>query len=378
MNTIRFFSIWAAVTLLLAGCGQEAVEVVAVNFEATEADFESQVASIELLPLQRDPQLRMGYAPSLYAFGDDWLLLERDPMAEPDFRTCKLYRYDNEGRFLNAIGRKGDRLDELFRIDNLQFRDGNVIVFSLEPAGGGEKVITYDAAGHVLSAQHFDFAGGQSLLLEDGILTYYGHGDRHGREGRLMRYSEEGLQRQAFLTERTAPINVKSQADVLYPTDKGVVVIDTFSDTLWCYNAGKLQPYLVMDLGAYSMGDEFFAIEDMRDGAKFFRSSQFAMVNRYLENGTSRLIELSVQTTDRKRNCLYGYNGGSGWRWFRPAAPFEGAIQLLDGPQALCLLEPAQLPVMSDSLRSRITNPEVLSGIVPEDNYVIARISFTE
>ena len=113
MKTIHIFNIWAAIVLLIAGCSQKE-EVVSVNFEATEADFESQVASIELLPLQRDPQLRMGYAPSLYAFGDDWLLLERDPKAEPDFRTCKLYRYDNEGRFLNAIGRKGDRLDELF------------------------------------------------------------------------------------------------------------------------------------------------------------------------------------------------------------------------------------------------------------------------
>lgn len=378
MKTIHIFNIWAAIVLLIAGCSQKEEEVVSVNFEATEADFESQVASIELLPLQRDPQLRMGYAPSLYAFGDDWLLLERDPMAEPDFRTCKLYRYDNEGRFLNAIGRKGDRLDELFRIDNLQFRDGNVIVFSLEPAGDGEKAITYDATGHVLSAQHFEFAGGQSLLMEDGILTYYGHGDRRGREGRLMRYFPEGLMRQAFLTERTAPINVKSRADVLYPTKKGVVVIDTFSDTLWRYNAGKLQPYLVMDLGEHVMGDEFFAIEDMREGAQYFRSRPFAMVNRYLESGTTRLVELSVQTADRKHICLYGYDGGRSWRWFRAAVPFEGAIQLLDGPQAICLLEPAQLSLMSDSLRSRITNPEVLSGIAPEDNYVIARISFKE
>ena len=378
MRARQFYCLWVAAALLLAGCSTETVEVVPVDFNATQQDFEVQVASIELLPLQRDPQLRLGYSPDLYALGKDWLLLERDPMAETDFRNYKLYRYDSEGRFLNAVGQKGERLDEIFRIDNLQFRDGKIVVFSLEPAGGGEKTITYDCNGNVMDAQHYPFAGGQSHLLDDGILTYYGHGDRHGREGRLMRYSPEGLPRQAFLTERTAAMNFQSNAEVFIPTDKGIVVIDTFSDTLWRYNTGALKPYLVFDFGDYAIDGDFFTIEDMRESARLLCASQFAMVNRYMENGDARLVEFSVQTADRKRRLLYGYDDGNGWRWIQTGAPFEGSFRLLNGRQVVCLLEPSQLTRISDAVRSKIENPEVLDEIAPDDNYVLARISFTK
>ena len=360
----------------MAGCGRKAVEAVPVNFEATESDFESLVASIDLLPLRQSPPL--GFAPGLYAEGGDWFLLERDPMAEPDFRNHRLLRFDASGRFLNAIGQKGDRLDEIFRIDNLQFCGGNVVVFSLEPAGGGEKAIVYDFAGNVLEAHHYEFAGNQSLLLGDGILTYYGHGDRHGREGRLMRFSEEGLKRQAFLTDRTAAMNFQPDGDVFCPTDRGVVVIDTFSDTLRRYNAGTLKPFLALDFGAYDLGDEFFSIEDMRESARYLFACPYAMVNRYMECRDVRLIELSVQNADRKRSWLYGYDDGTRWRWFRPGVPFEGAFRLLDGRQAVCLLDSAGLSRVSGTLRARLANPEVLNTIAPEDHYVIARITFAE
>lgn len=376
MKKSQIVSIWLVTAAILAGCGQKAAEAVAVNFEASKQDFEAQVASIELLPLRQSPQL--GFAPGLYAASDNWFLLEMDPMAEPDFRNHQLLRFDADGRFQNTVGQKGERLDEIFRIDKLQFRDGKIVVFSLEPAGGGEKAIIYDYAGNVLDARHYEFAGTQSLLLDDGVLTYYGHGNRHGREGRLMHYSAEGLTQQAFLTERTAAVNIQPGGDVLCPTGKGVVVIDTFSDTLWRYNAGVLKPYLILDLGDYALDDEFFAIEDMRESARHLFARSYAMVNRYLENGKARLVELSVQTANRKRGWIYGYECGDGWRWFRAAAPFEGSFRQLDCQRALCLLDAANLSQMSEILHSRIANPEVLETLTPEDHYVIARITFTK
>lgn len=378
MKTTRLFSILAAVALSLISCGPEVGEAVTVDFDVTQQDFEASIASIELMPLQRDSLLRLGYAPSLYTSDGDWFLVERDPTAEKDFRNYKLYRYDSKGRFLNAIGQKGKRLDEIFLIDNIQFRDASIIVFSREPQGGGEKAITYDYEGNVLGAKHFEFADGQSLLLKDGVLTYYGHGDRHGKEGRLMLYSEEGVQRKAFLTERTASMNFKSNSDVLLPTGRGVIVFDTFSNKLWCYNAGKLKPFLEFDLGDYTIDDEFFAIKDRGESYRHLSARQYAMIHRYAENEEARLVEVPVHTADKKRFCLYGFDSGNGWRWFRSEAPFEGTIQLLDGKQAIALVEPAQLLSMNETLRGRLKNPEVLEGMVPEDNYVIARITFTE
>lgn len=193
-----------------------------------------------------------------------------------------------------------------------------------------------------------------------------------------MRYSPEGLPRQAFLTERTAAMNFQSNAEVFIPTDKGIVVIDTFSDTLWRYNTGALKPYLVFDFGDYAIDGDFFTIEDMRESARLLFASQFAMVNRYMENGDARLVEFSVQTADRKRSWLYGYDDGNGWRWIQTGAPFEGSFRLLNGRQVVCLLEPSQLARISDAVRSKIENPEVLDEIAPDDNYVLARISFTK
>ena len=367
----------AVLALLFYGCVQERVETVPVDFDATEQDFEALVASIELMPLERDRTLRMGYAPSLYKEGDNWFLAQQDVMTDPDFRNWKVYRYDGEGHFRNAIGRKGDRLDEIFRIDNLQFRDGKLVVFSLEPAGGGEKAITFDYEGNVLNAQHFEFAGSASLLVEGGVLTYYGHGDRHGREGRLMFFSEEGLPRQSFLTERTAALKFQSNADVLCPVKDGVVVLDTYSDTLWLYKKGNLKPAVAFDTGSYAVDDDFFSL-NMRECAARLFPGPYAMIHRYITSNAARMIEYSVQSADRKRYCLYGLDQGKGCRWFRAGAPFAGSIRLLEVRQAYCLLEPIELSEISDSLRARIANSGVLAEITPEDNYVIVRITFTE
>lgn len=377
----RTFGYSLLISVLLAlmpfGCAREIVEVVPVNFESSEQDFEALVSGIELLPLQPDRELRIGSSPGLYKAGDNWFLVQQDMRMDPDFRNWKIYRYDAEGHFLNAIGRKGDRLDEIFRIDNLQFRDENIIVISLEPAGGGEKAITYDYSGKVLNAQHFEFAGSASLLVDGGVLTYYGHGDRHGREGRLMFFSQEGLPRRAFLSERTAALKFQSDADVLCPVRKGVVVLDTYSDTLWLYRKGALKPAVAFDTGSYAVDEDFFSL-NMQECVRHLFPGPYALIRRFMESEDAQMVEYTVQTADRQRFCLYGFDGGHGWRWFRAGAPFAGSIRLLEGRQAYCLLEPIELVYLSEALRARITNPEVLAKITPEDNYVIARITFIE
>ena len=124
-------------------------------------DFVSQVRAVRLIPLDETEHL-LGSNAEMYPLGQDYLLVDK--------QNANIFRFSENGDFINSIGRKGNGPGEFAGISNVQISDGNVTVFSFP----GNKT-TYDADGGVLSEETYERFGSAGYAYDGGMLTYFGY-----------------------------------------------------------------------------------------------------------------------------------------------------------------------------------------------------------
>lgn len=95
---------------------------VAVEFNNTINPLAENISSIELIPLETDSEHLVGGVTDLAIAGDSYIVM--------DLINNNIFRYSADGKFLGCIGQKGNGPEEYIRINDIQYRDGNLCVFS--------------------------------------------------------------------------------------------------------------------------------------------------------------------------------------------------------------------------------------------------------
>lgn len=95
---------------------------VAVEFNNTINPLAENISSIELIPLETDSEHLVGGVTDLTIAGDSYIVM--------DLINNNIFRYSADGKFLGRIGQKGNGPEEFIRINDIQYRDGNLCVFS--------------------------------------------------------------------------------------------------------------------------------------------------------------------------------------------------------------------------------------------------------
>lgn len=344
---------------LASSCNGSSVKSeIRVDFEAQDLDFERLVSSISLLPLENDGQHYLGGIVDVYPVGSDFLLSDKD--------NCKLYLYGSNGNYLLQFGRKGRGPGEFIAVNNVQVFDRKVVVFA-HP----RRIYTYNLDGTLLSMRETSYLGAQSRMIEDGLLTYHGHVNQ---ENRLEYYQGDTLVCE-FLPERKHVLYYSSGADVFFSSGSGVVVVDSYSNTIFRFHEAQCEPYLTFDMGSFSIPKEFYDFSDVGEGAMFLLSRPFALINRYLESPSIQFVEILARKSDEKNSMIYGFKTVSNWRWVTLPDTFNRSVRFLEDSTLVCVVSPEKIIKMDGTLRNKVTNPEVLENISPEDNYVIAKIT---
>lgn len=348
---------------LMSGCkrpsGQESVSV---DFNAQSAGFESIVSSISLLPLENDDRHFLGSSVDMYPIDNCFLLVDRN--------NCKLYLYDDRGHFLKQLGQKGRGPGEFITIGNIQVLNQQVVVFAYPG-----RIYTYNLDGTLVSMEELSCLGEQSRVTDGGILTYHGHVKK---ENRLEFYKGDSLICK-FLPEEQHVMFYSSGTDVFFQSKNGIIVLDSYSSTIYRYHDEHCSPFLSFNMGKYSIPEEFYRFSDVGSGAMFLLSRSFALVNRYMENETMQCVEIMVRESDEKDDLIYGMREeNKPWIWFSLPDALKKTARYLEKNTMVCIVSPEAILEMDDSLRERITNPSILQDIKPGDNYVVANISFEE
>lgn len=356
--------------LMAAGCGRKDVDgQVVMERPGDVSALTDIVEKIELIPLETAEEALFGNMSEMLLLGDTYVLW--------DGRNAGVARFDKAGRFLNRIGREGNGPGEYVGIRSVQADDDGLVLFS-----NPDKMLQYAADGTLVRERRVDDLGGQSCVVPEGILTYYGFGT--GREERAALLRKDGTS-EPFL-ETTAKVLYMTPDAPVFSFDGGrVYFTDSYTPTVYVYEKGEVRPEVSFDFGSAAVNDNFFHFDDALASAEYMMSAnEFGMVRRYLHSKDYQIVEVIVQKREGVEIC-YGISAGDGWKWFSPGSPMEspfaGSLRALDGSTVYCLLDPAGLSGGAGApagplapLRARIANPGALDGLEPDDNPVIVKM----
>ena len=138
---------------------------VAVEFNNTINPLAENISSIELIPLETDSEHLVGGVTDLTIAGDSYIVM--------DLINNNIFRYSADGKFLGRIGQKGNGPEEYIRINDIQYRDGNLCVFSTP-----SKLQRFSLDGNMIDSKIFPEMdlGSMSWLTDEGLLQRLAYG----------------------------------------------------------------------------------------------------------------------------------------------------------------------------------------------------------
>lgn len=357
----RFLAIYLAIFLfLLSSCGgnQKATVIGMKSIKGSSAFLEC-VNSISLRPLETDDVHLMGSNLNLIVTDDSYILIDK--------LNGSIFRYSFSGQFLNEIGHKGRGPLEYTNIESVQWVEDRLVVFSID-----DKMLTYTKDGHCECVETIRGKGSQSYLMKDGVLTYYSY--LPAQDYRMAILNGDDLT--TFLPSNPVVMTYLSDAPVFSSYDEDVFVIDSYSSVLYKYHDKRLEEYLSFDFGRFAIKDEFYHFEDPYESAYYLTGTEFALINRYLESDRYKIVEILVQT-EKGTHFNYGMFHEDRWFWFsEPESSqfFSNTIRSFRGDRLYCLTAPETLLRMPDYIADYISNPEVISTLKEDSNYVVIEV----
>lgn len=364
MKTLNliFFCLVALLTINCAGNREPMSGPVSVEFNGTVNSLSDAIKSIELIPLENDDEHLLGTMVELIVTDDAYIVI--------DGQNGAIFRYSVDGRFINSIGRRGNGPEEYVHINDVQYKDSSLYVFSIP-----SKIQRFSLDGTMLDMITMDEPGlgVMSWITSEGVLTYYGYGS--GRESRFALLSDDSPKE--FYPSDEKVINLTPAAQIFSAVDDSVFVVDSYSNIIKIYSEGEMSDGPSFDFGKYSIPKSFYEYDDAFSAMESLMNGEFAMIGRYMCDDNKRLVIINVQKQmDVYSHC--GFYSKDKWIWFGTgkvgADVFANSFNQIKDGALYCLLDPSLIDTFPSSLRKLILNPEILERAGEDDNYIVAKL----
>jgi len=351
-------------TCILSSCIQDSTSSNQITFIETDnpSGLVELIQNIECIPLETDDFHILGFTHNLYLAKDGSFVIA-------DTNNGNIYRYSSDGKFMNAIGHKGNGPTEFSNINNIQI-DGN-LVYIYSRNG---KRLSYSLDGTFINKDKYDDLGSQSFTTESGTLTYFGYGS--GRGHRFGLYSSESSLKY-LIPSAEKVINLTANTPIYSKFGDKLFVVDSYNDNVMLFHSGKIQDYCRFNLGKYQVPKDFFTFENAMDAMQFLTSKPYALINSYQESESYSYVEVNIQGDGMPKRS-YGIKHNDKWNWFSlgilDKEPLAGQVYLLEDNYLYCMMDPILIENLQNSIYKKIVNPDVLNGLSSNSNYVIAKI----
>ena len=349
----------------IGGCKQQEKQdnSVQVKESSSLSVFLTRVSSVRLIPIYDDYFL--GSRVELVPIDNSFILC--------DMSNDIIYRYDNNGSFLNTIGRKGNGPGEYNHISNIQVID-SLKVAVISPFSG---INYYSLDGEYLGKDDADMLGLQSVITDDYLLTYYGYMPAFSYRLRAIYKSSST---QDYLPTENPVIPYSTTIPQLTVYGKKVFIVDSYNNVLYYYEHGELGVCHVYDFGKYQVPDDYYKAKDPYKGAEALMKSEFAFIQRYLMSDYCSITEVAIQ----KHSGLtfsYGLNIDNQWSWFgedgnQNEKVFEETPRVLVGNTLYTLIDPDRFEGATTLFYDYLSNKSEVESIDKGRlSYVIGEIT---
>lgn len=329
--------------------------------QVSESALSDLVSELELIALS--PDALLGEALDMEILKNSYIIADRFNVA--------VWQFAEDGSLICPVGHKGNGPAEYASVNNIQVLGDKVLVYSQ-----GGKVLEYDLDGKLISTTEIQGLGPQSYKIGEDFLTYKGY--LRSGDSRLQLVGESSVKEDYLVTDN-AVLSLSKVSPVFEEIKSGVAVLDTWNPVVYQYHNGELKEYLRFNFGKYAISDDFFNSPDPMAGAMTLMKGSYAVISKYFESDKAKLVEIDV-IKSQKVSKRYAFTKGGDWHWFSLGgpedSPMAGGMVGIDQDYLYILLNPIALEGLDDSLKNKISNPEVLETIEEDGNYVLAKLRY--
>ncbi len=342
-------------------------DAIKVEFGNPISNFTQLIESVEYIPLETDSLHILGESPELIVSDSSFYMI--------DVMNSRVFRYSQDGLFLNRIGQKGNGESEYNSINGYQIDNDIVTIYSYP-----NKSLQYKINGEFLQEHITGDLGSYSYALPDGkTLTYYGYGAVSQFRAAIL--NPDNSIKRGFLSDGNSNrvMNFTSLAPPISNYRERLFLIDSFNPIVYEYKNLELLPYLKFDFGKYSVPDEYYTFSDIYEAAEFLFSQNYAILNRYSESSDIKLVEIILNKVEEGGIPYYGLYYKEKWLWFsfgKWEAPMSLAFRCFseDG-KLFFVLSPSSAEQLPQSLKKHVTNLSVMESLSDDSNYILAKFS---
>ena len=273
---------------------------------------------------------------------DVYLIVQDNIYYMADPYTEKVYRFDQNGLYMNSIGSKGRGPNEYLSISSMTIdNQGNISIFSEMGEG---VLVTYNQDGKFLERTTYPYSSSDFASLNG--LNYHYFGDGSGMDYQLYVTNNKGETiEQFFPSSQVLPLSYFGSVFSQY--NQTLNICPVYGNDIYQLNNGKWEVKYSFDFGAYRIPDEYFKFDNMGDAFDLLITKTAAFKTRFLENKRCAFLQASIDQMDTGTSrILYGVldKNNTTWKWlYIKEDDYCPTLKYLDESFAYFAVEPEEI-----------------------------------
>ncbi|HEX2920973.1 MAG TPA: 6-bladed beta-propeller [Bacteroidales bacterium] len=214
-----------------------------VDFESFENVKMSEVFSdITYLPLETNPNCLIGYMDNA-VFGNEILINSNDS-------DQSIYRFTEDGKFLNKIGQIGRGPDEYQNRSEVRLIDNTVYVVS----SFSNNIICYSLKGDFIKKYHLNIEANPKSIIQLNDKSFFVTLAQPSKLGSIIRTDQDFNIKAGYI--KYMPLKSNNLASRFQRSGNHVFYYHNYRDTIFDLSKGYPVPAIVMDYGKYRVAKE--------------------------------------------------------------------------------------------------------------------------
>ena len=279
------------------------------------------------------------------------------------YHTSKIYRFNQNGRYMNSIGSRGRGPNEyLYLTDVMVDNYGNVAIFST----GTNALLTYSPDGLLLERKEFPYSPERFASL-NGFNYHYMGIVGAGMDYRLYVTDNSGETIGTLLPAPKSPARPNAQTFSLYGNTLNVCPPE--GSEIYQLKDGKMEVTYRFDFGAHNIPDEYYTYSTFNELSIFFTKG-IAWKNAFYENKHCAILWIVIEAPTEFR-LIYGVlnKQKNVWKWFNGSEGDFIFLQYLDEEYAYLTASPQEMK----QVPGMVERFPLLNTLTDDDDIVILK-----
>ncbi|WP_175499636.1 6-bladed beta-propeller [Algoriphagus aquimarinus] len=234
-----------------------------------------------------------------------------------------IQQFSLDGNYVGAAASVGEGPNQLLGLQDFQLdAQGDLLVLS--SLGDQSKILKIDASGQLSEVFTTEYLAGSFSLPSSGGFLLAGGYNLPIVTNRVVLTDASGRIQSAFLPNDYENEMLPMGERNFYESGDNLLYTEIFNNRIYAYTAEGLNPVVEIDMGKYSLPDDFWKV-DLMQGFSQLQEQGFATFKAVFEDDSHYLVNIHIQGNDGsiKKILLINKKTGDSLYWDGSSAEEE-------------------------------------------------------